>query len=117
METVLQALAALLAAVLAALTPRLIGLANAGLDYLRERALLTAQQRLGEGAARVAGEILGEIEASPDVQAATAAMIQAGAVKLGLRFPETVLKRGIAAETLAGMVAGELGKLGVAVRR
>lgn len=117
METVLQALWALLAAVIAALTPRFIGLVTAGVDYLQQRALLVAQQRLGEGASRIAGEILAEMRANQEVTAATQAVISAGATTLGVRYAQTVLQRGISRDTLAGMVAGELGKLGVAVRR
>jgi hypothetical protein len=117
METILQALGALLAAVIVALTPRLVALAGAILDFVQQRALLAVQQRLGEGAARIAAEIAAEVHASPDVQAATRAMLEKGVFQLQDRFGETIKTRGIPFGTLSGMLAGELGKLGVAVQK
>ena len=117
MDLVVQALWAALAAALTAVVPVGVRLAARYGEVLGERALAEVQRRLGDGAARVAGEIVAELRASPELQAATQAMLQRGAATLAGRFADTVTKRNIPLDTLAGMVAGELGKLGVAVRR
>lgn len=117
MDLVVQTLWAALAAALTAVVPVGVRLAARYGEVLGERALAEVQRRLGDGAARVAGEIVAELRASPELQAATQAMLQRGAATLAGRFSDTVTKRNIPMDTLAGMVAGELGKLGVAVRR
>lgn len=117
MDTIAQAIPAAVAAVVAALTPIAWQVGRAVLDYLKQRALLTVQQRLGEAAARIAAEIAAEVAADPGVQAATQQMLDVGAAALNARFAQEVARRGIPRTTLEGMVAGELGKLGVAVKR
>lgn len=117
MDQVTQALWAALAAALTVLVPIGVRLAGRAVELLGERALAEVQARLGVGAARVAGEIVAEMRASPALQAVTQSMLLQGAEKLSRRFPDTVRKHGVPAETLAGMIAGELGKLGVAVAR
>ena len=67
------------------------------------------------GAARVAGQIAAEVMGQRDVEAATEAMIQAGVAAMRERFPDTAGR--LSPETLAGMITGELGKLGQAVVR
>lgn len=116
MEQVTEALYGLLAAVLTALGTIAIAAIRRWAEAQQQRALALVQARLGEGAARVAGDIAGQVMDAPGVQAASAAMVQAGAEALRARYPETVARYGITAETLAGMVRGELGKLGVPVR-
>lgn len=117
MDLVVQTLWAALAAALTAVVPIGVRLAARYGEVLGERALAEVQRRLGDGAARVAGEIVAELRASPELQAATQSMLLQGAEKLGRRFPDTIRKHGVPAETLAGMIAGELGKLGVGVAR
>lgn len=108
MEQVTQALFGLLAAVLMAV-------GGVAVQALRAYAANLVQQRIGAGAARVAGEIAAEVMGDDQVLAATREMIEAGAAKLAERFPDTAAK--LPAGTLAGMVAGELGRLGQAVVR
>ena len=108
MEQIVQALFGLLAAVIAAL-------GAVGVQAVRAYADNLVQQRLGAGAARVAGQIAAEVMGDDHVLAATQAMIDAGATAMRERFPDTAgkLPHGV----LAGMIAGELGKLGQAVQR
>lgn len=108
MEQVTQALFGLMAAVIAALGAVAVQAVRAYADNL-------VQARLGAGAARVAGQIAAEVMGDDQVLAATQAMIDAGADALAQRFPDTAGK--LPRETLAGMIAGELGKLGQAVQR
>ncbi len=108
MEQITQALFGLAAAVIAALAAAGVRAVQAYTDNL-------IQQRLGAGAARVAGEIAAEVMGNDQVLAATDQMIEAGAAALAARFPNTAGK--LPVSTLAGMVAGELGKLGQAVQR
>lgn len=108
MEQVTQALFGLVAAVIAALGAVAVRAVQAYADNL-------VQQRLGAGAARVAGEIAAEVMGDDQVLAATREMIEAGAASMRARFPDTAGK--LPVETLAGMIAGELGKLGQAVQR
>lgn len=108
MEQITQALFGLAAAVLTALAGVLVQAVRAYADNL-------VQQRLGAGAARVAGQIAAEVMGDDKVLAATQQMIDAGARAMRERFPDTAgkLPHGV----LAGMIAGELGKLGQAVQR
>lgn len=108
MEDLTQALLGLLAAVVTAL-------AGVAVQAVRAYATNLVQERIGAGAARVAGEIAAEVMGNDQVLAATEAMIQAGAAKLAERFPDTAGK--LPSGTLAGMITGELGKLGQAVAR
>lgn len=108
MEQLLQAAGSLLAAVLTALGFTAIRAAQAYADNL-------IQQRLGAGAARVAGEIAAIAKGDPSVQAATEAMVDVGVAQLQRRFPDTAGK--LPADVLGGMIRGELGKLGQAVQR
>lgn len=116
MEQFIQALEALATAVVVAAVPILWRVGTVFVQAKTQEAALLVQQRLGDAAARVAGEIAAEIKASPNVQAASKAMVQSGALLLEERFRDTVKKRGIPLDTLGGMVAGELGKLGVPIR-
>lgn len=108
-------------AVLGTILVPLIGVAGRALVAVSEantqRALATVQARLGEAAARVAGELVAEINASDTHDVLTPGMIARGADMLRDRFAETVARHGISHETLAGMIAGEAGKLGAALAR
>lgn len=107
MEQVTQAVFGLLAAVLAAL-------GGVAVQAVRAYAANLVQERLGIGAARVAGQIAAEVMGQPDVEVASQAMIDAGVAAMRERFPDTAGK--LSSDTLAGMIAGELGRLGQAVR-
>lgn len=115
MEQVVQALYGLLAAVLMAVGGVAVRAIHAYAQAQAEQVLATVQARIGAGAARVAGEITAEVMGDDQVLAATREMIEAGAAKLAERFPDTAAK--LPPGTLAGMIAGELGKLGQAVVR
>jgi methanogenic corrinoid protein MtbC1 len=117
MDQVVTALWGVLAAVLSALGGVLVQAVRRWAEAEAQRVLATVQHRLGEGAARVAGEIAAQIAASPDVHAASEAMVEVGAEVLAERFRDTVRQHAIPVETLAGMVRGELGKLGRGVVR
>ncbi len=108
MEQLTEALSGLLVAALTALAAYAVKAVRAYADNL-------VQERLGAGAARVAGQIAAEVMGDDQVLAATRDMIEAGVDALQARFPQTAGK--LPRETLAGMVAGELGKLGQAVAR
>ena len=108
MDDVTQALFGLLAAVLTAL-------GGVAVQAVRAYAANLVQERLGAGAARVAGQIAAEVMGDDRVLSATQEMIDAGATTLRQRFPDTAGK--LPHDVLAGMVAGELGKLGQAVVR
>lgn len=117
MDEILAAAGALAAASLAALVPIALRVLAGYADLAQQRALEVVQARLGEGAARIAGEIAGQIAASPEVKAASRAMLDTGARVLAGRFADTMAKRGIPVDTLRGMIAGELGKRGIAIER
>jgi hypothetical protein len=117
MEQIADAAVAVLAAVVTALAPAVIFVGKRYAELLGERAMAEVQSRLGAGASRIAGEIAAEIRGAPGVQAATREMLDAGAHLLAARFADTVERRGVPVSTLRGMVVGELGKLGVAVRK
>jgi hypothetical protein len=108
MEELTQALLGLLAAVVTAL-------AGVAVQAVRAYATNLVQERIGAGAARVAGEIAAEVMGNDHVLAASREMIEAGAAKLAERFPDTAGK--LPRETLMGMIGGELGRLGQAVTR
>lgn len=115
MDQIVAILWAAVAAALAAALP--IGLRALGAygELARQRAAEVVQARLGDAAARIAGEIAGQIAADPNVRAATSAMVETGAQLLAGRFRDTLRARGIPTATVEGMVRGELGKLGVAL--
>lgn len=106
MEQFTQALWALAAAAVTALAGAAVPVGRAYLTNL-------LQQRLGEGAARVAGEIAAKIAASPDLTIASDAMVRAGVAAMKQRFPDAAAK--VPVTTITGMVIGEIGKLGVGV--
>ena len=108
MEQLTEALSGLLVAVLTALAAYAVKVVRAYADNL-------VQARLGAGAARVAGQIAAEVMGNDQVLAATQAMVDAGAKAMRERFPDTAGK--LPHDVLAGMIAGELGKLGQAVQR
>jgi hypothetical protein len=108
MEQVTEALAGLLVAVLTALAGVAVRAVRAYADNL-------VQERLGAGAARVAGQIAAEVMGNDQVLAATREMIESGVDAMEKRFPDTAKK--ISRDTLRGMITGELGKLGQAVQR
>lgn len=115
MDALIQALLGLLAAVLTAVGGVAVQALRAYATKLAEEKVNLIQQRIGVGAARVAGEIAAEVMGNDQVLAATDQMIEAGAAALVARFPDTAGK--LPAGTLAGMIAGELGRLGQAVQR
>ena len=106
MDQILQAVGTLLAAVLTALGYTAIRAAQAYADNL-------IQHRLGVGAQRVAGEIISTVAGDASVQAATEAMVEIGVAQMQQRFPDTAGK--LPVDVVAGMIRGELGKLGQAV--
>jgi hypothetical protein len=108
MEQLTEALTGLLLAVLTALAGIAVKAVRAYADNL-------VQARLGAGSARVAGQIAAEVMGDDQVLAATREMIEAGVDAMQARFPQTAGK--LPRETLAGMVTGELGRLGQAVVR
>lgn len=103
MDTFVQALWGVAAAAVTAL-------AGIAIPIARNYATNLLQQRLGDGAARVAGEIAAKVAGDPAITAATDAMLAAGAAALVKRFPDTASK--LPLDTLTGMIRGELGKLG-----
>lgn len=113
---VIEAVVSVVAAVAVALAPAARRLLLLGIDLAEQRARLVVQQRLGEAASRVAGAIAAEV-ASSGGGAVPQSRIERGAMELASGFAETVQQRGIEPHTLSGMVAGELGKLGVRVAR
>lgn len=117
MDQIVSALWAVVAAAIAAAVPIGLRALGAYAELARQRAASVVQARLGEAAARVAGEIAGQIAADPNVRAASAAMVQTGTQVLVGRFRETLGARGIPTSTVEGMVRGELGKIGVALPR
>lgn len=73
------------------------------------------QRRLGDGAARVAGEIAAEVAADPNQTVVTPEQLRDGVQRLRQRFRDTAGAQ--PPEVLEGMVRGELGRLGQAVPR
>lgn len=106
MEQFTQALWGLAAAVVSAAGLAILPLIRAYFTNL-------VQQRLGDGAARVAGEIAAVLNGDPEVEQKLRILIAQGADLLMKRFPGTAPKVGD--QTLQGMIRGELGKLGVAL--
>ena len=121
MEDLMQDLSQIVVAVLGAVLLPVLGIAGRALvawsDASKQRALAIVQERLGAAAARIAAELAADIASSPAVQRVTDSMLERGAKVLRSRFPDTVRRHDIRHETLAGMVAGELGKIGVSVQR
>lgn len=116
MDHVTEILMAGLAALGAILLPAARAALRAAAQAAAEQAMLTVQERLSGGAGRIAGEVVARVRAE-GLEAVPPAMIDAAADALKARYAETVARANIAPDTLAGMVAGELGKLGMAVRR
>lgn len=108
MEQVTEALSGLLVAVLTALSA-------VAVQAVRAYAANLVQERLGAGAARVAGQIAAEVMGDDQVMLATREMVEAGVDAMQARFPQTAGK--LPRETVAGMITGELGRLGQAVVR
>lgn len=106
MDQLLQALWGVAAAAVTAL-------AGVAIPIARDYATNLVQQRLGDGAARVAGEIAAILAGSTDVQDKSRILIAQGANLLLKRYPDTAPKVGF--PTLEGMIRGELGRLGVAL--
>ena len=117
MDDLVAALWAVVAAALAAAIPIGLRALGAYAELAKQQAAGAVQSRLGDAAARVAGEIAGTIAADPTVRAATAAMVQTGTQVLAGRFRETLRAKGISDATVEGMLRGELGKLGVALTK
>jgi hypothetical protein len=117
MEQVFEALSGLLAAVLAAAVVALRPLVLAGVEVLRQRALATVQERIGEAAARKAVGIAMEVFDDPQVSAATREMVEAGAVSLRDAFADTAKRHGLPGEVFANILIGELARAGVKVER
>jgi hypothetical protein len=84
-------------------------------DERQQRAWLLVQERLGSAAARIAAEIAAEAAGSEQMREVGRAAIQIAGAQLGNRFRDLVRERGIPPATLEGLVAGELGKLGIQV--
>jgi hypothetical protein len=106
MDQLVQALWGVAAAAVTALATITIPIA-------RTYATNLLQQRLGEGASRIAGEIAAKVAGDPAISAATDAMLAAGAAALVKRFPDTAAN--LPLSTLTGMIKGELGKMGQGV--
>jgi hypothetical protein len=108
-------------AVLGALLVPVLGIAARALVTFSEaqsqRALALVQERLGAAAARIAAELATNARTSPTLPGVTEGMLERGTEQLRERFSDTAARLGIPDETLAGMIAGELGKLGVSVKR
>lgn len=117
MDQILAAAGTLLAAVITALVPMILRLVSAQRDLAQQRALEVVQARLGAGAARIAGEIAATVSASPEVRQASRAIIDAYTPILADRFRDTLAKHHIPMNTLHGMIAGELGRQGVAIKQ
>ncbi|CAB4579312.1 MAG: hypothetical protein F2563_04105 [Actinobacteria bacterium] len=117
MDQVISALWATVAAAILAAAPIVLRVALAYAELLRQRGWQVLQERLGEGAARIAAEIAAQVAGSPGVQAASRAMVETGALMLRARFEQEVARRGVPLATIEGMLTGELGKRGVVVQR
>ncbi|RVT97884.1 hypothetical protein EOD42_08830 [Rhodovarius crocodyli] len=95
--------------------PSVVALAVYGIKALRAFMLNQIQQRLGDGAARIAGEIIAQLGAGQPAAAPSVDWLDAAASKLRERFPDSTAN--LPQDTLVGMIRGELGKLGQAVPR
>jgi hypothetical protein len=108
-------------AVLGTILVPLIGVAGRALVAVAEantqRALATVQLRLGTAAGRIAAELATQVGQGALARTITPGLIEAAAEQLRDRFAETVARHGITDETLSGMIAGELGKIGVSIYR
>jgi hypothetical protein len=113
MEQFSQALWGVATATLIALVPVI----RRTLTALFEITLERMQRRLGEGAGRVAGEIIAELQASPEIQVVTEQMLRVAVQSLETRYADTIKRYQIPVSTLQGMIIGELGKLGATVQR
>jgi hypothetical protein len=116
MEHITEAAMAALAALAAFLLPVARAALRAAAEAATERALADLQARLAGGAGRVAGELIATARAG-GLEAVPPALIDQGAAMLKARYAETVARAGISDGTLAGMIVGELGRLGAAVKR
>lgn len=100
----------ILLGLLVAIQPVLIAFAK---TYVQQKTDDMLRRALGDGAARVAGEIIFN---NPEVRALGAqfaeAAVASGVQKLRERFPDTVSRFGVSEETLRGMIRGEIGKMG-----
>jgi len=110
MEYLTEAALAALAAVAAVLLPAARAALRAAAQAAAERVLLDLQTRLGQGASRVAGELLERARAE-GLEAVPPALVDQGAAILKQRYAETIARANIPDTTLVGMVVGELGKL------
>lgn len=117
MEDVTQAALGLLAAVLTALASIMIRAATTWVEVLRQRAMLLVQERLGQGAARAAGDVVSQLVGDPSVTRATQEMVDTAASALALKFQDTLQAHKIPTTAIRDMVLGELGKMGVRVGR
>jgi hypothetical protein len=113
LETIIAVLVALLVPVVGIAGRALVAFSHAQ----SQRALALVQERLGAAAARIAAEIAAEVRTSPTLHNVTEGMLERGAEQLRERFADTAARLRLPDETLAGMIAGELGKLGVSVKR
>ncbi|HEV7455173.1 MAG TPA: hypothetical protein VGN96_00235 [Roseococcus sp.] len=116
MEYLTQVATAALAALAAVLLPAARAALRAAAEAAAERVLLDLQARLGGGASRVAGEIMAQAQAE-GLASVPPALIDQGAAMLKSRYADTVARANIPDGTLAGMIVGELGKLGASVLR
>jgi hypothetical protein len=116
MEYVTETAMAVLAALAAALWPAIRAALHEAAAAAAQRALADLQSRLSGGASRVAGEIVARARAE-GLEAVPPALIDEGAAALKARYAETIAKAGVSDTTLAGMLVGELGKLGAAAVR
>jgi hypothetical protein len=116
MEYVTEVALAALAALAAVLLPAIRTALRAAAEAAAERALADLQARLSGGASRVAGEIIATARAG-GLEAVPPALIDHGAALLKERYADTIARVNIPDNTLAGMVVGELGKLGASVLR
>jgi uncharacterized protein YbbC (DUF1343 family) len=116
MEYVTEVALAALAALAAVLLPALRAALRAAAEAAAERVLLDVQNRIGGGASRVAGELIERARAE-GLEAVPPLLIDQGAAVLKQRYADTIARVNIPDSTLAGMVVGELGKLGASVLR
>lgn len=116
MDELVTAVWTALGAIIAAVVPIAVKAIRAWAELARQRAAETVQSRLGEAAARLAAEIAARIATDPEVRAASRAMVQTAGMVLAERFRDLVRERGIPADTLEGIIRGELAKRGVAVK-
>jgi hypothetical protein len=99
-----------------ALWPVLRASLEAAAAAAAQRAMLAMQDRLAGGASRVAGELAARARAA-GLGEVPADMIEDGVAAFQARYAESLAEAKAAPDTPLGMILGELGKLGVAVRR